>query len=379
MGKEEEAMTTPVYEQLAEALRSRALIAPVAKCRELYALLEELFTPDEAEIGAKMPLIPIPAEALAREIAGDPQDVEKLLETMADKGLIFSGEQGGVRHYFMMPLMPGIFEFQLIKGEVNERTKKFARLFQDYFDVVSVAQEGTPPAIPTFPLARVITVEQEIPAGVDIYPYDKVSEYIRNADCIALQTCYCRHHGELLGHPCDKPKDVCMAFGPIAKFIAERGFGRLISQEEALKALDRAEKAGLVHCSSNTGNSIDFICNCCMCHCLLLQSIKRTIIQPGPATSSFIVVVDEDECMGCGDCIDRCQVEALSIQDDIVTKNADRCIGCGLCVSVCPTSALRMEPREQRPIPPQDSTELNMAMMASMPKDEAMPGEEEEK
>ena len=158
-----------------------------------------------------------------------------------------------------------------------------------------------------------------------------------------------------------------MAFGPIAKFIAERGFGRLISKEEALKVLDRAEKAGLVHCSSNTGEYIDYICNCCMCHCLLLQSINRAVLQVGPATSSFIVVVDEEECTGCGDCIDRCQMEALSMQDDIVAMDADRCFGCGLCISVCPASALRMEPREQRPIPPRDRMELNIAMMVSMP------------
>ena len=372
-------MTAPVYEQLAEALGSRGLIAPVVKCRELYALLEELFTPEEAEIGAKMPLSPITAEAFAGEIAGgDPQDVEKLLETMADKGMVVTDESGGVRHYILMPLMPGVFEFQLIKGEVNDRAKKFARLFQDYFDVASGLREGTAPAIPTFPLARVITVEHEIPAGVEIYPYDKVSEYIADSDYIALQTCYCRHHGELLGHPCDKPKDVCLSFGPIAKFIVERGFGRLISKEEALKALDRAEKAGLVHCSSNTGEYIDFICNCCMCHGLLLQSINRAVIQPGPATSSFIVVVDEEQCTGCGDCIDRCQMEALSIQDDIVARDADRCFGCGLCISVCPTSALRMEPREQRPIPPRDRMEMNIAMMASMPRDEALPGEDKE-
>ena len=297
---------------------------------------------------------------------------------MTDKGMVITDDSGEVRHYSLMPLMPGIFELQLMKGEVNDRAKKFARLFQDYFDVVSGLREGTAPAIPTFPLARVITVEHEIPAGVEIYPYDKVSEYIADSDYIAVSICYCRHHGEVLGDPCDKPKDVCLSFGPNARFIAERGFGRLISREEALNVLDRAEKAGLVHCPSNTGKYIDFICNCCMCHCLLLQSINSAVIQPGPATSSFIVVVNGEQCMGCGDCIDRCQMEALSMQDDIVARDADRCIGCGLCISVCPTSAMRMEPREQRPIPPRDRMELNMAMTASAQRDEALPGEDKE-
>ncbi len=373
-------MTAPVYEQLADAFRLRGGAAPVLKCREFYALLEELFTSEEAEIAAKMPLSPIASETFAREIAGgDPQDVEKLLETMADKGLVFTHERGGVRHYNLMALFPGIFEMQFLKGEVNDRAKKLAHLFQDYSDVMLGLSKGTTPAIPAFPFARVITVEQEIPAGVEIYPYDKVSEYIANSDYIAVGICYCRHYGELMGRPCDKPKDVCLSFGPSAKFIAERGFGRLLSREEAIKVLDRAEKAGLVHCSSNTSRYVDFICNCCSCHCGILQSIKSAAVPSSGATSGFIMVVDEDECMGCGDCIDRCPMEAISMQDDIVVRDADRCIGCGLCNSVCPTSALRMEPRERRLIPPQDRRELNIAMMASMPGNEAMPGEEDKK
>ena len=362
-------MTAPVYEKLTETLSLKAGPLPAFKCPEFYAVLEELFTPEEAELAAKMPLSPIVAETFARETAGgDPKDVERLLETMADKGLIFAGESEGIRHYSLMPLFPGIFEMQFMKGEVNDRAKKLAGLFQDFYIAMLGLKEGTaPPALPAFPFARVIPVEQEIPAGVEIYPYDKASKYIANSDYITVGICYCRHWGELLGRPCDKPKDTCMFFGPMAKFIAKRGFGRLISKEEAVKVLDRAEKAGLVHCSSNIGEDIEFICNCCSCHCGILQSIKSAAVPSGGATSGFMVMVDEEKCTGCGDCIDRCPMEALSMQDDIVVRDADRCIGCGLCISVCPTSALRMEPREQRLIPPRNRMELDIAILSSMP------------
>jgi len=367
-------MTEPVYEKLIDALKSRGGAMPAVKCRELFALVEELFTPEEAELASKMPPSPIPAETFAREIVGgDPKEVESLLETMANKGLVFTHQRGEVRFYSLMMLVPGIFEMQFMNGEVSDRARKLARIFEDYFNVVSrplrdapsgSAAAGTGFAV--FPGARVITVEQEIPAGVEIHPYDKVSEYITESDYITVGTCYCRHHGELVGRPCDKPKDVCMAFGPWAKFIAERGFGRLLSKEEALQVLDRAEKAGLIHCSTNTGKYIDFMCNCCTCHCPIIQSTKNAAAPSMAATSGFIMSVDDDECMGCGDCVERCQMDALTMEGDIVFRDAERCIGCGLCISVCPTGALRLEIREGAPVPPLDHREFNMAVISSL-------------
>ena len=361
-------MHEPVYEKLTEALAMRGGAAPAVKCPEFYALVKELFTPEEAALASQMPIHPIPAADLAAGIGRDPGEVERLLEGMADKGLVFTYEPGGVRHYNLMQMLPGIFEMQFMTGEVSERAKRLAHLFEDYFTVMTqTAPQGR--AVVQFPFARVITVETEIPAGMEVQPYDRVSHYIENSGYIAVATCYCRHHGELMGRPCDKPKDVCMAFGPGAKFSVERGFARLVSKDEALEILDRAEKAGLVHCSSNTGKYIDFICNCCVCHCGIIQNLKNAATPSRGAISGFIMMVDEEKCMGCGDCIDRCPMEILSIQDDIVVRDADRCIGCGLCVSACPTEALRMEPREQQSIPPWDRQSLNAALMASLKMD----------
>ena len=361
-------MHEQAYEKLTEALSMRGGAIPAIKCPELYALLRELFTPEEAALASQMPMNPIPAIDLAAEIGRDPGEVERILEGMANKGLVLSRGRGGVNHYQLMQLVPGIFEYQFMKGEVNDRAKRLAHLFEDYSAVTSQAAHNRTVAV-DFPFARVIPIEMEITAGVEVQPYDRVSHYIENSEYITVATCYCRHHGELLGRPCDKPKDVCLFFGPSAKFIAERGFGRSISRKEALEVLDRAEEAGLVHCTSNTGKYIEFICNCCTCHCGILQSLKSASTPSSGAVSGFILMVDEDKCMGCGDCIDRCPMDALSMQDDIVVRDADRCIGCGLCVSACPTGGLRMEPSPDRLLPPWDRPSLNAALLASMKKD----------
>ena len=157
-----------------------------------------------------------------------------------------------------------------------------------------------------------------------------------------------------------------MVFGNQARYVIKRGFGKRISKEEALHILDRAEKEGLVHCSSNTSKYITFICNCCLCHCGILQSIQRSASPSMAANSNFIVAVDHDECTGCGVCLDRCQMEALQLVDDAIILDAVRCIGCGLCVSECPTGSLNLNKRENAAIPPINERELSSAIIHSI-------------
>jgi NAD-dependent dihydropyrimidine dehydrogenase PreA subunit len=264
-----------------------------------------------------------------------------------------------------MPLLPGIFEMQFLKGSVDERSVRLAHLFDGYYHAVDkMVVETDLKAIP-FPIARVIPVEQEIPPGFEIHPYDKVSEYIDKAEYIAVGNCYCRHYGELLGDPCSKPKEVCMGFGPDAKFIADRKFGRLVSKDEARSILRRAEEAGLVHCSSNMTKYIQFVCNCCTCHCGILQSMKKYNMQGSAAVSGFITEFDPEKCSVCGDCIDRCPMEALTMKGDSLVFKDSRCFGCGLCSSACPTGALQLTARVNAPVPPRDWREMTARLISS--------------
>ena len=359
-------MDTAVYDRLLGSLTLRGGALLPQKTEEFRALMEELYTEEEADLAGAMPMGSVPAAKIV-EAAGRPvAEVTALLERMADKGLVVVTERQGMKRYTIPPLVPGIFEYQFMKGQSTERDKKLARLFEDCFQSLRNAPDRV--RGPSVPFARVIPVEREIRAGLDVHPYERVSAYIEATEHIAVSACYCRHHGELVGDPCDKPKDVCLSFGPSAKFIAERGFGRLISKEEAKKVLDISEEAGLVHCSSNTSQYIDFICNCCICHCGILKTTKdRQRLSLG-AHSGYIVEVDAEACVGCETCLDRCQMDALSLQEGVISRDAIGCIGCGLCVSACPTGALRMVARTPHQAPPKDRGELMLSMMASMQK-----------
>ncbi len=354
------------YENLRAAIQMRGGSMPAIKSPEFFALIDYLFSPVEADLAVAMPLMPAPAEEIAAKASKDAASVRSHLETMADKGLVYTFDKDGVRFYSLLPLLPGIFEMQFLSGDVSERAIKLAHLFEDYFNALDRHSSASTQMPVPFPVARVISVEKEIQAAYEIHPYDKVSEYIDKAEYIAVGTCYCRHHGELLGRPCTKPKDVCMGFGPDARYMSERKFGRLISKDEARAILRRTEEAGLVHCSSNMTKYVQFVCNCCPCHCGILQSMKKFNMKGSAAVSGFITSFDAESCIACGDCVERCPMEALKMEDDSLSFDESKCIGCGLCSSACTTGSLKLVAREDAPVPPRDWRQLNASLLSSV-------------
>jgi len=363
-------MSQDVYERLADALTRAGGTVPVMTCDEFTALNRELFSPEEAALAAEMPPGLHPLDEIVRRVGRPREEVLPLLESMADKALVFHQEREGRAHYKLMPVLPGFFEYQFMKGGTSDRDRRLARLFQDYFDRAWTVTRGVDPGLlkGLTPFARVIPVEKEITADNVVHTHEKVSEYIRSADTISVSTCYCRHHGELLGNPCDRPKENCMAFGPNARFTAERGYGRLVTREEALRVLDEAENAGLVHMSSNTSKYIDFICNCCTCHCGILQSFQKMEMPALGAASGFRLKIREEDCVGCEACVERCPMDALRMEGDVARVDAKRCIGCGVCNAACPERALAMERIPDAPDPPWDRKALLASVLDSIQK-----------
>jgi len=54
-------------------------------------------------------------------------------------------------------------------------------------------------------------------------------------------------------------------------------------------------------------------------------------------------IIDLDKCTGCGDCVDSCPLNAITLNEDpkaIVDEN--ECTDCGTCVDVCPSQAISM-------------------------------------
>lgn len=320
-------------------------------------ILREFYTLEEATLGAAFPLGAHKAPALAKLLNRDEKELTELLETMADKGLIFVAKtEDGDCEYSLTQFVPGVVEFQLMRGTDTPKDRKTARMLHDYFEgelgklmgEVMKDPETAKQMMPN-PAVRTVTVEKELPAGKEIYPFEKVTELVNREDSFAVAHCYCRHHAYLIDQPCKvegAPDYSCLWFGKVADYIVDRKFGKRISKEECLDIVKATEEAGLIH---NAGNALDqtvAMCNCCGCCCGFIKMLKKYPHSTIIADSNFQVTIDTESCTGCGDCVDRCQVGALDLSDGVVQAKKDRCVGCGNCVTACPTESLSMVRRK---------------------------------
>ncbi len=349
-------MSEDVYFKLGERLNENPMKMMLVE--PFLNILREFYTEEQAALGAVFPLGAHKAPDLAKQLNRGEKELRDLLENMADSGLLFAlKDDDGEYEYSLIQFVPGVVEFQLMKGNDTPKDRRIARMFDDFMegemgDLMSAAMkdanivEDMMPA----PAVRTITVEKELPAGKEIYPYEKLTELIEKETSFAAAKCYCRHHAYLIDDPCkveDIPELSCLWFGRGADYIVERKFGKRLTKEECWEIVKATEEAGLVH---NAGNALDqtvAMCNCCGCCCGFFKMLKKFKSKAIIAYSNFEVALDEDNCSGCGDCLERCQMQALSMNGgQVVMINKDYCIGCGNCVTVCPTESLSMVRRK---------------------------------
>jgi len=301
-------------------------------------------------------------------------EINRKVKDLAGRGVIFNQPNSkGIMVFRLLPLLNvGTFEYNFMgKLEKTERNKEIASLFnklfgdlqimlQDNYDAIIPFLLSAPPVDRTIPVFEnkpknepvKIIINKELEATRDrIVPSQKVEELIAKFDEIALGHCFCRHYKDLEGSPCKQTSDreTCFTFGKSARFTSEQGFSRMITKDEALKVLKRAEEAGLVHKAYHpnfdTSKDETSICNCCRCCC---ANGVDNMIAPITNATNFISVVNDDLCIGCGKCVKECHTYAAYLNDDKKARRKEElCIGCGVCAHFCPQNAISMAEGER--------------------------------
>jgi electron transport complex protein RnfB len=333
-----------VYERLADYLDQLPSGFPRTKEGSEIRILRRLFSPEDASLAMHLSLIAEEPRVIAYRAGISLDQAELRLREMDRKGLVFSiKKKNKSLRYRIQQFAVGFWEQQ-----VYSLTPELVKDFEDYLpEFVNMETWQKVPQL------RVIPVNKSIDVIDTILPYEQVRELIKKHDEFSVIDCICRKEQRLLGKGCNNPLESCLSFGMAAQRNKRLNRGRSIDRSEVLDILQRAEEAGLV---LQTGNAKDavYICTCCGCCCGVLRSLKHDSHPARRVSSPFRVTLDQDSCTGCGICIDRCQMDALTLNDGKAVLNPDRCIGCGLCVSTCPAGSLvlvRKPKHEQRYVP----------------------------
>lgn len=330
--------------------------------RLLYRILELLFTEKEARYVALLPIRPFTVEKASRAWGLSVAESERLLDSLAGRGILLDIEENGRTTYVLPPPMAGFFEFSMMRVRSDVDQGVLAELFYEYLNV----EEDFIRALFTdgeTNLGRVFVHEPAVPPELSLHvlDYERSSHIIRSASEMAVGICYCRHKMEHLGRACDAPRDICMTFNNTASSLIRHGIARKVSVEEGLSLLDEAYENNLVQFGENVREKVNFICNCCGCCCEAMIAARRFAFLHPVHTTGFVPRLDRTACDGCGKCVSLCPVGALGlISANDPKKKAKRiaridteiCLGCGVCVRACPREAIALVTRPDRVLTP---------------------------
>ncbi|KKK42933.1 MAG: CoB--CoM heterodisulfide reductase iron-sulfur subunit A [Candidatus Lokiarchaeum sp. GC14_75] len=336
-------MSDESYVKLREYINENSIGFPETSSNVGFKILKKLFSEEEAEIILK--LKPSrhreTADQVAKRTGLDKSTIEKELELLSKKGLLFRIRRGNTTIYNLAPFMIGLYEYS-----VDIVDEDLAKLYREYFDTTYI-YELAKFNVPGF---KVIPIEETIENDTVLLPYQKIKESIKNARVISVAECICRKEARLVqsAHKNDHPIESCLSFGAAAEYYIENGIGREITADEAIKILEEADEAGLVHAGANKTH-LSNICNCCPCCCGLMRGITHFGLDKHKFMNAiFESIIDKDLCIACNACVDRCPVGAISIEEDFAVVDRNKCLGCGLCHRSCPEEAIILQLREDR-------------------------------
>ena len=310
-----------------------------AESERFRKLLKRLMDKEEAEI---VTLLPCSAPELAQKLGKSEEEVNNRLRGLFEKGVIFMTSRG-------YQFARDIFQLHDATACDVRPDKVWGRelldLWEDFCQAEWYADWAKFVQTWMMPLWRVIPARKTVSKGTKLLPSEDVEAILDKATRFALANCSCRR----IATRCDSPVEVCLQVNRAAEYAITRGTGRELTRDEAMKVMDAAEEAGLIHSVYNSSAVTNVICNCCSDCCVFYYPLaKYDVLEKGVAKSRFQAEVDKATCDGCQTCVERCPFEAVDmvkIRGEKKLKaqiGSEKCFGCGVCAVGCESGAIKL-------------------------------------
>ncbi|MFX1239194.1 MAG: hypothetical protein ACFE8P_15950, partial [Promethearchaeota archaeon] len=209
---------TKSFKKLALHLDKMPIGYPATESGVEIKILQELFTPIEAEIASVIDFAPKTASEMYQRIQNlgiSEKELEKKLDEMYFKGLINRGVrtigEKEAKLFSLAPLLTGIYEYQ-----VDKLTSEFLEYFEQYMQEAFWTEnlKTKIPRLRTIPIEKSITLEKNVST------YDELRNLIDNSgSLISVANCVCKQAEDMRGNPCKKTdmREHCFQFRSAAK------------------------------------------------------------------------------------------------------------------------------------------------------------------
>ncbi len=250
------------------------------------------------------------------------KETQAILDQLTYTGVakVWKDKEDGKERYFVNIFAPGMLEMMVNNREQLAAHPEIGKAFEEYTRI------RLAPMAAKFPqgmaMMRVIPVEEAIKDLPGTQPWERLSYYLDKYDTFTVSDCSCRQSRRVLDEGCGHlEKDICIQMGEGAEYYIKTGRGRQITREEAKEIIKFAENNGLMHEMPHTdglGESAA-ICNCCGCSCFSLR-LATLFNTPDAIRSNFTAKVQKENCVACGQCVENCPSNALTLGQKLCSK-----------------------------------------------------------